>query len=51
MMPSCMPMKGLIILSFYQKERITEQVHNDAAMNYFRWYQNKKQFLQQSTLK
>jgi hypothetical protein len=26
-----MPMKGLIILSFYQKERITEQVHNHVA--------------------
>ena len=27
-----MPMKGLIILFFPQKKRITEQVHNDDAM-------------------
>jgi len=27
-----MPMKGLIIFSFYKKEKITEQVRNNAAM-------------------
>jgi hypothetical protein len=29
-----MPMKGLIIISFPQKEIITEQVRNDDAMKY-----------------
>jgi len=36
--PTGMPMKGLIMLSFYQKERITEQVRNDDAMKSYPWY-------------
>jgi hypothetical protein len=35
-----MPMNVMIILSFYQKERITEQVRNDAAMKTQSWYHN-----------
>ena len=31
-MSNYMPMKGLIILFFAQKKRITKQVHNDNAM-------------------
>jgi hypothetical protein len=38
MLPIGMPMKGLIILSFYQKKRITEQVHNDDAIKNKSWY-------------
>ncbi len=33
-----MPVKGLIIFSFYQKKEITEQVYNDAAANTCRRY-------------
>ena len=33
-----MPMKGLIILFFYQKKRVTEQVRNDDAMENKCWY-------------
>ena len=32
-----MPMNGLIILFFYQKKRITEQVRNDDAMENQSW--------------
>ncbi len=33
-----MPLKGLILHSFYLKERITEQVRNDDAMKIKSWY-------------
>jgi hypothetical protein len=37
-MPIGMPMKGLILLSFYKKDRRTEQVRNDDAMKNLSWY-------------
>jgi hypothetical protein len=37
-----MPMKGLILLSFYQKKRRTEQVRKNDAMKYRSSYQKIK---------
>ena len=36
-----MRMKGLVLRSFYQEERRTEQVSNDDATKILSWYQKR----------